>query len=106
MSVILNQLGNPMQRLTPTLREDNVPSDLISLINTTLDATKEISFRVSQAHLGDLMGSTTDENIQGEVQKKLDVVANDLLKEILFSKSLETIKEGIFTIASSTRIFL
>ncbi|OUR63576.1 fructose-bisphosphatase [Colwellia sp. 39_35_sub15_T18] len=72
-----------MQRLAPALRQDNVPLDLISLIKTILAATKEISFRVSQAHLGDLMGSTLDENIQGEVQKKLDVVANELFKDIL-----------------------
>jgi len=72
-----------MQRLAPALREDNVPLDLISLIKTILAATKEISFRVSQAHLGGLMGSTLDENIQGEVQKKLDVVANELFKDIL-----------------------
>ncbi len=72
-----------MQRLAPALREDNVPLDLISLIKTVLAATKEISFRVSQAHLGGLMGSTLDENIQGEIQKKLDVVANELFKDIL-----------------------
>ena len=72
-----------MQRLAPALREDNVPLDLISLIKTILAATKEISFRVSQAQLGDIMGSTLDENIQGEVQKKLDVVANELFKDIL-----------------------
>ncbi|MBA6254178.1 class 1 fructose-bisphosphatase [Colwellia sp. MB3u-55] len=72
-----------MQRLAPALRQDNVPLDLISLIKTILAATKEISFRVSQGHLSDLMGSTSDENIQGEVQKELDVVANELLKDIL-----------------------
>ena len=72
-----------MQRLAPALREDNVSLDLISLIKTILAATKEISFRVSQAHLGGLLGSTLDENIQGEVQKKLDVVANELIKDIL-----------------------
>jgi len=72
-----------MQRLAPALRQDDVPLDLISLIKTILAATKEISFRVSQAHLGGLMGSTLDENIQGEVQKKLDVVANELIKDIL-----------------------
>ena len=77
-----------MQRLAPALREDNVPSDLISLIETILAATKEISFLVSQAHLGDVMGSTVDENIQGEVQKKLDVVANDLFKDILLESGL------------------
>ena len=72
-----------MQRLAPALREDNVSLELILLIKTILAATKEISFRVSQAQLGDLMGSTLDENIQGEVQKKLDVVANELFKDIL-----------------------
>jgi len=72
-----------MQRLAPALRQDNVPLDLISLIKTILAATKEISFRVSQGHLGDMMGSTLDENIQGEVQKQLDVVANELFKDIL-----------------------
>ncbi|XPF93540.1 class 1 fructose-bisphosphatase [Colwellia sp. RE-S-Sl-9] len=72
-----------MQRLAPALREDNVPLDLISLIKTVLAATKEISFRVGQGHLSGLMGSTLDENIQGEVQKELDVVANELFKDIL-----------------------
>ena len=77
-----------MQRLAPTLREDKVPADLISLIETILAATKEISFLVSQSHLSDVMGSTVDENIQGEVQKKLDVVANDLFKDILLESGL------------------
>lgn len=72
-----------MQRLAPALREDDVPLDLISLIKTVLAATKEISFRVSQAHLSGLMGSTLDENIQGEVQKELDVVSNELIKDII-----------------------
>ncbi|WP_076419811.1 class 1 fructose-bisphosphatase [Colwellia sp. UCD-KL20] len=72
-----------MQRLAPALREDNVSLDLISLIKTILAATKEISFRVGQGHLSGLMGSTLDENIQGEVQKELDVVANELFKDIL-----------------------
>lgn len=72
-----------MQRLSPALRQDNVPLDLIALIKTILAATKEISFRVSQAHMSGLMGSTLDENIQGEVQKKLDVVANELFKDIV-----------------------
>lgn len=72
-----------MQRLAPALREDNVPHDLISLIKTILAATKEISFRVGQAHLSGLMGSTLDENIQGEIQKQLDVVANEIIKDVL-----------------------
>ena len=77
-----------MQRLAPALRQDNVPLDLISLIETILAATKEISFSVSQGHLGDVMGSTQDENVQGEVQKQLDVIANDLFKDILLESGL------------------
>lgn len=71
-----------MQRIAPALREDNVPLDLISLIKTILAATKEISFRVGQGQMSGLMGSTLDENIQGEVQKELDVAANQLFKDI------------------------
>lgn len=71
-----------MQRIAPALREDDVPLDLISLIKTILAATKEISFRVGQGHLSGVMGSTLDENIQGEIQKQLDVVANQLFKDI------------------------
>ncbi len=71
-----------MQRIAPALREDNVPLDLISLIKTILAATKEISFRVGQGQLSGVMGSTLDENIQGEIQKQLDVVANQLFKDI------------------------
>ncbi len=72
-----------MRRLAPVLREDGVDLDLLSLIRTILAACKEISFRVSQGALAGVLGSTLDENIQGETQKKLDVVANELLKDVL-----------------------
>jgi fructose-1,6-bisphosphatase I len=71
-----------MRRLTPVLREDKVDLDLISLIRTILAACKEISFRVSQGALAGVLGSTLDENIQGETQKHLDVVSNELFKDI------------------------
>lgn len=72
-----------MQRLIPVLKKDNTPMDLIMLIRTLLAGCKEISFRVSQGQLAGVLGSTLDENIQGETQKKLDVVSNQLLKDIL-----------------------
>ncbi|BDX05453.1 class 1 fructose-bisphosphatase [Planctobacterium marinum] len=72
-----------MRRLIPVLKQDGVDSELIMLIRTILAATKEIAFRVSQGELAGILGSTLNENIQGEVQKKLDIVANQLLKEIL-----------------------
>jgi fructose-1,6-bisphosphatase I len=44
---------------------------------------KEIAYRLSQGEMAGVLGSTLDENIQGETQKKLDVLANQLLKDIL-----------------------
>lgn len=72
-----------MQRLIPTLRNDQVDEALISVINTLQICAKEISFRCGQGKLAGVLGSTLDENIQGETQKKLDVLANQLLKDIL-----------------------
>ena len=72
-----------MQRLIPVLKNDNTPIELIMLIRTILAGCKEISFRVSQGELAGVLGSTLDENIQGETQKKLDIISNQLLKDIL-----------------------
>ncbi|RUO75166.1 class 1 fructose-bisphosphatase [Idiomarina seosinensis] len=72
-----------MKRLLPTLRADQTSESLISVINTIHIAAKEISFRLHQGALAGVLGSTLDENIQGETQKKLDVVANQLLKTLL-----------------------
>ena len=71
-----------MRRLPPVLLEDGCPRELLSLIRTILAACKEISFRVGQGALSGVLGSTLDENIQGETQKKLDVLSNQLLKDI------------------------
>ncbi len=76
-----------MQRLILALHEDNVPHELIALIKTILAASKEISFRVSQGQLSGLMGSTLDENIQGEIQKELDVFANEIIKDALIDSA-------------------
>lgn len=77
-----------MQRFVPVLRNDNVDLDLISLINTLMASCKEISFRLHQGELADILGSTLDENIQGETQKKLDVISNQLIKDILLESGL------------------
>ncbi|MFT6787854.1 MAG: fructose-1,6-bisphosphatase I [Pseudoalteromonas rhizosphaerae] len=75
-----------MKRLIPVLKSDGVETDLIMLIRTILATSKEIAFRVSQGELAGVLGSTLDENIQGEVQKKLDVIANQLLKDMLLEE--------------------
>lgn len=77
-----------MKRLNTVLKEDGVETDLILLIRTILATSKEIAFRVSQGELAGVLGSTLNENVQGEVQKKLDVIANQLLKDILIDDTL------------------
>lgn len=83
-----------MRRLVPVLKQDGVNTDLIMLIRTILAASKEIAFRVSQGELAGILGSTLNENIQGEVQKKLDVLSNKLLRDILLDD------DSVRTIAS------
>jgi len=55
--------------------------ELRLLIETVARACKTISHAVSKGALGGVLGSLDSENVQGEVQKKLDVIANDLLLE-------------------------
>lgn len=72
-----------MKRLNSQLQEDGAPVELILLIRTLLAGCKEISFRVSQGALAGVLGSLLSENVQGETQKKLDVISNQILKDIL-----------------------
>jgi len=72
-----------MKRLNSQLQKDGAPLELILLIRTLLAGCKEISFRVSQGSLAGVLGSTLSENVQGETQKKLDVISNQILKDTL-----------------------
>ena len=49
---------------------------LAALLGAVLDGCKQISAAVRR---GDVMGVLESENVQGEVQKKLDVLSNDIL---------------------------
>jgi len=62
-------------------RSHNTPADLRFLIEVVARACKEISHAVSKGALGGVLGSTETENVQGEVQKKLDVMSNEILLE-------------------------
>ncbi len=59
-------------RITPPLR---------LLLETVARACKRIAISVNKGALGDVLGSAHSENVQGEVQKKLDVIANEVLIE-------------------------
>src|SRR5690606_20759343 len=62
-------------------RTHQTPADLRFLIEVVARACKEISHQVSKGALGGVLGSMGTENVQGEVQKKLDVISNEILLE-------------------------
>ena len=62
-------------------RSHNTPADLRFLIEVVARACKAISYTVSKGALGGVLGSMDTENVQGEVQKKLDVLSNEILLE-------------------------
>jgi fructose-1,6-bisphosphatase I len=58
-----------------------IPSQLRLLIEVVARACKHIAIAVNKGALGDVMGSADTENVQGEVQKKLDIISNEVLIE-------------------------
>ncbi len=59
----------------------HIPPELRLLIEVVARACKRISQAVNKGALGDVMGSAESENVQGEIQKKLDIIANEVLIE-------------------------
>ncbi len=53
------------------------------LLNNIVMACKEISHLVNRGNLVGVLGSAESENVQGEVQKKLDIITNDIMVNAL-----------------------
>ncbi len=63
-------------------RDNNsIPAELRLLIEVVARACKTISHSVSKGALGDVLGAAGSENVQGEIQKKLDIISNEILLE-------------------------
>jgi fructose-1,6-bisphosphatase I len=60
---------------------NTIPSELRLLLEVVARACKTISHAVGKGELGEVMGTAESENVQGEVQKKLDIISNDILLE-------------------------
>lgn len=58
-----------------------IPPPLRLLLEVVARACKSISHAVGKGALGDVLGSAGSQNVQGEVQKKLDIIANAVLIE-------------------------
>jgi fructose-1,6-bisphosphatase I len=59
----------------------HITAELRLLIETVARACKRIAIDVHKGALGGVLGSAGSENVQGEVQKKLDIIANEVLIE-------------------------
>jgi len=58
-----------------------IPTQLQSLLEVVADCCKSIATAVNKGALGGVLGTAGSENVQGEVQKKLDIISNDMLIE-------------------------
>ncbi|MFA5590714.1 MAG: class 1 fructose-bisphosphatase [Lysobacteraceae bacterium] len=56
-----------------------INADLRLLIEVVARACKAISIAVNKGALGNVLGEAGSENVQGEAQKKLDVLSNEIL---------------------------
>ena len=59
----------------------HIPAELRLLIEVVARACKTIAISVNKGALGEVLGSAHTENVQGEVQKKLDIISNEVLIE-------------------------
>jgi len=71
------------QYLAAEVRAGRVDVDFTLLMGDVAAACKLIASKVNKGNLIGILGSAETENVQGETQKKLDVIANDEFTRIL-----------------------
>lgn len=62
---------------------EGATGDFTSLLSDVMTACKKIASEVDRGPLIGIMGSAESENIQGETQKQLDIITNDIMVESL-----------------------
>ncbi|WP_420230226.1 class 1 fructose-bisphosphatase [Psychrobacter sp. ER1] len=72
-----------MTTLADYLNQHATSPALNDVITTVTDVGKTISQLLRKGALADILGEAGNQNVQGEDQKKLDVLANDLLLDAL-----------------------
>ena len=76
---------NLMLSLNQAFEQSQVDPQLVSVVDSITITCKNIAERLRGGALSGLYGSAEQENVQGEIQKKLDVISNDLLKQALLA---------------------
>lgn len=75
--ITINQFITEQQRRHPT-----ASGDFSALMNDLVTACKIISNAVNKGALVGVLGSAGSENVQGETQKKLDILSNQVMVDI------------------------
>jgi fructose-1,6-bisphosphatase I len=78
-NISLSQFITEQQRKLST----ETTGELSALLNDIITACKKISHLVNQGNLMGTWGSADSENVQGEVQKKLDIISNYYMVDAL-----------------------
>jgi len=74
------QLGQTItQFIIEEQRRTGGTGDFTALLNDVFTACKNISSAVNKGELIGVLGSAGSENVQGETQKKLDLITNDMM---------------------------
>lgn len=67
-------------------RQGNINTELATVISSIALACKQIASLVNRAGISNLTGLAGEQNVQGEDQKKLDVVSNEVFANCLRSR--------------------
>ncbi|MGE4358979.1 MAG: fructose-bisphosphatase class I, partial [Lysobacteraceae bacterium] len=82
-SVPASSAGISLSRFLIEAQRDqgHIDAQLRLLIEVVARACKRITIAVGRGAHGDVLGTAGTENVQGETQKKLDVISNEILLE-------------------------
>lgn len=72
---------NLQQFLAKQLSDGAIDQQLCDLLNAVADLSKEINDKVTHGALAGVLGFAGTDNVQGEHQKKLDVITNEIFVE-------------------------
>jgi fructose-1,6-bisphosphatase len=78
----------PATTVTQILQNQNTDPELITVIDVITQCCQEIAEQLRLGALTGILGATVDTNVQGETQKELDVIANNILKDKLLQLPL------------------
>jgi len=76
-----------MQTLSSVLTSSTISTSLQEVLSIVTNTCIDISGKLQQGSLAGILGIAGNENVQGEEQKKLDIISNDMLKNALMASS-------------------